>query len=314
MTQQMPERLPGGGVDLSHLAHRRAPGSAPAGPSGAGQTVDVPALVFDLTEPTLQQAVQLSGVVPVIVELWSSTEPRSQDLGPTLTKLAHEFGGSLVVARADVATNPGFIQAFQLQALPTTIAIVAGRPLPLFEGVAAEDQVREVLNQVLQVAAGQGIAGRVNAPEMGAAESEPATTVNPAHQEALDAIDRGDFEAAALAYEHVLANAPADDEARAALVQVRLLARLQSADAAQIRAAAAAAPNDVDAQLAVADLDVSGGHVEDAFLRLLDLFAATAEPAERTRIRERLLELFEVVGVSDPRVIAARGRLASLLY
>ena len=112
----------------------------------------------------------------------------------------------------------------------------------------------------------------------------------------------------------MLLKAPADDEARAALVQVRLLDRLQGLSADAVRAEAASAPTDVAAQLRVADLDVSGGHVEDAFLRLLELFSASADADDRSAIRARLLELFEVVGVADPRVQAARSRLANLLY
>lgn len=323
MTQQIPERLPGGGIDLSHLASRGQATAGPGAPGGAqsgaaGQTVDVPALVFDVTEQTLQQAAQLSMVVPVIVELWSSSAPQSAVLGPIFQKLAGEFEGRLVVARVDVDANPGLAQAFQVQAVPAAVALVAGRPVPLFQGQVPEDQVREVFNQLTQLAAQQGVTGRVNAPvlsEEGAGPQQPAEPpVNPAHAEALEALGRGDFAAAVAAYEKVLVKAPADDEARAALVQVRLLHRLQGLSADAVRAEAASTPTDVEAQLRVADLDVSGGHVEDAFLRLLELFAASGEAADRSAIRERLLELFEVVGVTDPRVQAARSRLANLLY
>jgi len=323
MSQQIPERLPGGGVDLSHLAARGQTTARPGAPGGtqagaAGQTVDVPALVFDVTEQTLQNAAQLSMVVPVIVELWSSLEPQSAVLGPIFEKLAREFAGRIVVARVDVDTNPGLAQAFQVQAVPAAVAMVGGRPVPLFQGQVPEDQVRDVLNQLTQIAAQQGINGRVNAPELtgdGEAPQQPAEPpVNPAHAEALAALERGDFAAAIIAYEAVLVKAPADDEARAALVQVRLLDRLQGLSADAVRAEAASAPTDVAAQLRVADLDVSGGHVEDAFLRLLELFSASADADDRSAIRARLLELFEVVGVADPRVQAARSRLANLLY
>ena len=79
------------------------------------------------------------------------------------------------------------------------------------------------------------------------------------------------------------------------------------------RAAAAADPRNVDAQLAVADLDIAGGHVEDAFVRLLDLFAELPNDA-RGPVKDRLLELFGLIGDADPRVLAARRSLASLLF
>lgn len=313
---QHSERIPGGGVDLSHLAARGAQGGAPGVSPGAasGQTVDVPALVFDVTEHTLQQAAQLSAVVPVVVELWAASEPRSAVLGPILSKLARELAGRLVVARADIEASPNLIQMFQVQALPAAVALVGGRPVPLFQGDVPEAQVREVLAQLLQVAAQQGVNGRVNAPDLDVDPAAEEPPVNPAHADALAALERGDYATAVTEYEKVLAKAPADGEARAALMQVRLLHRLQGVTAAELRAAAAAAPTDVAAQLQVADLDVSGGHVEDAFLRLLELFAALTDVNDRSQVRERLLELFEVVGVADPRVQAARGRLANLLY
>ena len=171
--------------------------------------------------------------------------------------------------------------------------------------------------QLLQLAAQQGVTGVVPRGEGGEADasaSEPdEPALPPLHQEAFDAIEAGDYARAVTAYEAALAENPRDDQARAGLGQVRLLDRVQHLDLQEARAAAAAAPRDVDAQFAVADLDLAGGHVDDAFERLLDLFAEL--PAdERAPVRERLLELFGLVGDADARVIRARGRLASLLF
>ena len=135
----------------------------------------------------------------------------------------------------------------------------------------------------------------------------------PLHQEAHDALDRGDLAAAIDAFERAVVANPRDGEAIAGLANVRLLDRLQGASADEIRRAAAEAPGDVAAQMLVADLDVSGGHVEDAFARLLELVAATAGD-ERQHVRLRLIDLFEIVGADDPRVAAARRRLTTLLY
>ena len=316
MSQQIPERFSGGAVDLSHLASRsQRPADAPGGPAGQGQSVDVPALVFDVTDQSFEQVAQLSAVVPVVFHLRADESEQCLALDPVLEDATRALAGRLVLGRVDVYANPGLAQAFQAQSVPTVVALVGGRPVPLFQGPAEETQVRGLFDQLLQLSEQQGVAGRVHAPELdGEGSDEPAEPpVNPAHAEALEALERGDYAAASAAYEQVLAKAPADHEARAALVQVRLLERLQGGIADEIRSAAASNAGDVDAQLKVADLDVSGGHVEDAFLRLLDLFAE-ADASDRTRIRERLLELFEVVGPADPRVAVARTRLANLLY
>lgn len=318
MSQQIPARFSGGAVDLSHLAARGQQPQSQQAVSGqgepSGQVVDVPSLVFDLTDQSFEQVAQLSAVVPVVIYLRADADAACAELDPVIDSVVREFSGRLILGRVDIKLNPGLAQAFQAQAVPTVVALVGGRPVPLFQGPAAEAQVRDLFSQLLQLGAQQGVNGRVNAPDIGEQPAQPAEPkANPAHAEALEALDRGDYAGAVHAYEQVLLKAPADHEARAALVQVRLLHRLQDANADEVRQAAASDPVNVDAQLRVADLDVSGGHVEDAFLRLLDLFAS-AESDDRTRIRERLLELFEVIGQADPRVAAARTRLANLLY
>ncbi len=308
-----------GAVDLSSLASRRsapqppaADGSAPA--AGEGAPVPASALVVDATDQSFGQVVELSKRVPVVVDLWAEWCAPCKQLTPVLEQLVAEYAGRIVLAKVDVDANPQLAQAFQAQSIPTVAAVVAGQPVPLFTGAQPEQVVREVFEQLLQLASQHGVNGRVDVGEAPAESEEPVEEPLPEHvQEAYDAIERGDYEAAAAAYRTALVKQPSDAEAKAGLAQVSLLARLQGRGIDEIRQAAASAPDDVDAQLAVADLDCSGGHVDDAFDRLLTLFAKLA-PADRDPVRARLLELFEVVGIDDPRVGAARRRLASLLY
>ena len=259
--------------------------------------------------------VQSSTEHPVVVLLWASWSETSINLARDLGTLADEYAGRLLLARIDSEANPQIAQAFQSQSVPAVLAVLAGQPLPLFQGAPQLDQVRGVLDQVLEAAAANGVTGTVGprdvAPEAVAEPEEPP--LPPLHQAAYDAIEADDLPAAAAAYEQALRENPRDDMARAGLAQVGLLTRTRDADLAQVRKAAADAPHDVDAQLAVADVDVLGGQVEDAFARLVDTVRVTAGP-ERERVRVRLVELFEVVGNDDPRVAAARRALASALY
>jgi putative thioredoxin len=206
------------------------------------------------------------------------------------------------------------VQAVQAQPIPTLVAVVAGQPVPLFAGVQPDDVIDQVLDQLLELGAQHGVSGRIEADGTEGEVAEPVEEpLPPLHQEAYDAIERGDFAAAASAYRTAMAQDPRDSLAVAGLAQVNLLARLQGKTLDEIRGAAASAPDDLDAQLDVADLDLSGGHIDDAFDRLLTLFPKL-DPEGKTRVRERLVELFEVVGTEDPRVAAARRRLTSLLY
>ncbi|GAB3271968.1 tetratricopeptide repeat protein [Microbacterium sp. MEC084] len=297
-----------GAVDLSALKNRPAPGAPGAGQPPVGAAAGAPSVVFDATEQSFQEVLELSRRVPVVVALWS---PRSGPVDAGLENAVRAQGGRLVLARVDVDANPQLLQAFRPQSIPMAVAIVAGQPVPLFAGPVPEDQLAQVFAQLLQLAAQNGVTGTV--PVDGADEAPAEPPLPPLHAEAYAAIEVGDYDRAIAAYEKALKENPRDEEAQAGLGQVRLLSRVKGLDLQAARQAAAAAPTDVEAQLRVADLDIAGGHVDDAFDRLLELFAAL--PAdERAPVRERLVELFGVVGAADPRVVRARGRLTSLLF
>jgi putative thioredoxin len=300
-----------GAVDLSSLRNRPSdPGQAAAAPT-QGSVAD---LVVDATDESFGQILEISRTVPVVVDLWAEWCGPCKQLSPIIEKVTRELGGRVLLAKVDVDANPQLAQGFRAQSIPMVVALIAGQPVPMFTGAVPEEQVREVFAQLLQVAAQNGVTGTLSvgeAAEAPAAPEEPP--LPPLHAEAYDAIERGDYAAAIVAYEKALQENPRDEEASAGLGQVRLLDRVQSLDLQVARAAAAAGPLDVQAQFDVADLDLAGGHVDDAFGRLLDLFAPLPA-ADRAPVRERLVELFALIGAADPRVGAARNRLTSLLF
>ena len=295
-----------GAVDLSSLLRR----PAPTGPEASGEPVgSVPSLVIPATDATFTAVLDLSTSVPVIVEFYAP------GIEPALASLIESFGGRLVLATVDGSVNPQLAQAFQVTEVPAVAAVIGGKPVQLFVGMPALEQVRAVLEQVLTLAADEGVTGTLTVdPGAAQTEAEPVEEpLPPLHQEAFDAFAAGDYPLAITKYQTAIAQNPRDQLAVAGLAQVSLLQRLAGADAAAIRDAAAAAPASVAAQLAVADLDVSGGHLDDAFARLLDLFPSL-DPEGKNLVRTRLLEYFEVAGTDDPRVAAARRRLTGLLF
>ena len=297
-----------GAVDLSSLvraAQAPAPvtGQAPAAPVGS-----VPSLVVDATDASFSALLDLSSSVPVIVEFYAP------GLEPQLGSLIESFGGRLVLATIDGSTNPQLAQAFQVREVPAVAAVIAGRPAQLFVGMPTAEEVRPILEQVLELAAQEGVSGSLSVSAEAPDDEEPVEEpLPPLHQEAYDAIDAGDYALAVQKYQTAIVQNPRDALAVAGLAQVSLLQRLTGADASALRDAAAAAPKSVAAQLAVADLDVSGGHLEDAFLRLLELFP-TLDAEGKNLVRTRMLEYFEVAGAEDPRVVIARRQLTNLLY
>jgi putative thioredoxin len=290
-----------GAVDLSTL-DQPSPSTGAAAGNG---------LVLEGTDAGFQAIVAGTQSVPAVVVLWSQRSPASAEYVEVLASVAASFEGRFQLVTIDVDTNPGLLQAFQVQSVPMTLGLVAGQPVPLFAGAQPAEQVRVYVDELLKLAAEHKVTGRVAVEA--AAEAEVEAELPPLHQEAFDAIERDDLDAAVTAYTAALAQNPADDEAAVGLAQVKLMQRTAGVDQQAARAAAAEAPNDIAAQTLVADCDILGGHIEDAFARLIDLVRAT-DGDEREAVREHLVELFAVVGAHDERVQKARRALMSALF
>jgi len=280
---------------------------------------DVPALadyplVLDVTEDTFEsEVVQRSTEVPVVVDFWAEWCGPCKQLSPILERLAEEYAGRIVLAKIDVDANPMIAQQFGIQGIPAVMAVVAGQLVPLFQGAENESNVRKVLDQLIAVAEQRfGIVGNAAGGAVDP-EAAPRVPTDPALEAAHEALDRGDLGGAVQAYQNVLSERPGHVEAKLGLAQAQLLQRVEKLDPQQVRTEAAAGPKDVQAQLRAADLDLVGGHVEDAFGRLVDTVAKTFGD-DRDTVRLRLLELFEVVGPEDPRVVSARTALARVLF
>lgn len=317
-----PTRALRGAVDLSGLGGPARPASAPAAQAQAGGASPAPGgpapqepgaidgPVVEATDATFNQIVGRTSIVPAVAIVWSSQQPQSRALLDDAIDIAAGLEGRVQVVGIDIATNPGIMQAVQPPEVPLALGLVSGQPVPLFSGLVDKEQFRAVLDQLLQVAVQHGVTGRVSAGE---APAEAQEELPPLHQEAYDAIERDDLDAATAAYEQAIATNPKDTDAQLGLAQVALMKRTRGVDLQAAREAAASDPSDVDAALLVADLDVLGGHIEDAFVRLIDLVRVTADD-DRERIKAHLLDLFAVVGNQDERVRKGRTSLMSALF
>ena len=295
-----------GALDLSGLVRKHTP--APAGTTPPQAENSPAGIVRDIAEADMAGIVELSQQVPVILEFYG------QGHAPALGPVVESFGGRLVLATIDVAKAPELVGGLGITGIPTVFAVIQGRPAPLFQGLPPEDEIKTLFVEVLQVASSAGVTGQLDStatetpePEE---EGEPEWLI-----QATSALAANDFDAATAAYEAGLAQEAKNPEALAGLARVGLLRRVhQSGKTPEaIRSEAASTPNSVDAQLLVADLDVAGGHVDDAFRRLLTLFSSSVDD-DKNRVREHLLALFDAVGPAHPSVVSARQQLASLLY
>ncbi|MFJ9901749.1 tetratricopeptide repeat protein [Streptomyces sp. NPDC101152] len=296
----------------------RAEAARQGGGTGAVSPAD---LVIDVDEASFERDVlQRSTEVPVVIDFWAEWCEPCKQLSPVLERLAVEYAGRFLLAKIDVDANQMLMQQFGIQGIPAVFAVVAGQALPLFQGAAGETQIRQTLDQLVQVAEERfGLTGLTVDPDAepggapAGAEAVPAGPYDALLEAAVQALDSGDFGGAVQAYKNVLSDDPGNPEAKLGLAQAELLRRVQGLDPQAVRKDAAEKPTDVEAQIRAADLDLVGGHVEDAFGRLIDTVRRTAGD-DRDTVRLRLLELFEVVGADDPRVAAARRALARALF
>ena len=300
-----------GAIDLSGLKNRPAGPAGPPGPTSTGSPASAP--VLEVTDATFQQAVASTTSVAAVLVLYSRAIVESAEFVDVVVQAAGDTGGRLQVMVADIDTALAIRQAFQVQSVPMTFGLVQARPVPLFGGVYSRQEVSSVFAQLVELATQQGVTGTVADAGPDEAEGTPEETLSVHHEAAFAAIEAGDFEAARTAYESALTEDPGDVDARLGLAQVGLLERTAAVDLVSARAAAAERPDDVDAQLVVADLDVLGGHVEDAFARLVELVRRTSG-ADRDRVRSHLIGLFDVVGPADERVRKGRTALMSALF
>jgi putative thioredoxin len=306
MTQQ-PFSRPGA-VDLSGLQ-----GAPEAGAGGAAGVSG--AYTVQVTEQNFQSVLESSMSAAVLLVFYSSSRsPESVQLAEDLQRLSNEFEGRFLLGRVDIDSNPQIAQAMQIPSVPLVVLVAQGRPAPLLQNAVPLEDLRTAITQVLQQLTSTGFTGRHQPCAGSEVDAETGEEiVDPRYAPAQDALERGDVDAAVAEYQKLVDGNPADAEAAAGLAMAQLLKRTAGVDLNAARAAAAAAPDDVDAQLMVADLDLLGGHVDDAFNRLIDLVRRTGDEA-RDRARTHLIALFGAVGHDDPRVLRARRDLASALF
>ncbi len=312
-----------GAVDLGarQAAAQRRQRAAEQAPAADGSPGAETGFVIDVTDETFNtDVVARSRTVPVILDLWAEWCGPCKQLSPVLEKLAAEANGAFVLAKVDVDANPQLSAALQVQSIPMVVAVISGQVADGFLGAMPEAQVRQWLGQVMQAADQLGLQPAAGDREPGEFGEMPSGEAGPAdagpgaiYGEAQQAMQRGDLEAAAAAFEKILAASPADPVATMGLGQVSLFRRVESYDQAAVRRDAASRPTDALAQTKLADIELASGQIENAFDRLLATVSRTSGE-ERDIARKHLISLFEVLPPKDSQVARARARLSSLLF
>ena len=283
-------------------------------PPNFGRAVDLSSLGKPKAEPTgplhgveinpenlTNEFLALSKSKAVVLVCWSPRSPESQEVVAILGKLALADQSAWALGRVDVDAQPQVAQALQVRAVPFAVAIINEQMVPLFEKPYPEAQIRMVIDKVLALAAEQGVG------------DAPTEKIEPEEEEAIAALDAGDYATAEAAYKKLLARKPNDTFAILGLAQTQLMARTDGIDGAKAMQDAISYPDDITIQMQCADIEVVSGYLEPAFARLLRLIPLF-DGAEKKEVKDRLIELFALVDPADPRVIKARAALANALF
>lgn len=308
-----------GAVDLSSLKHKAdaAMGEQGGAPAQGGYVIDV-------TESSFEAMINSSSTFPIILLVWMQDDERFFDVARALGNMVTALNGQLQLARIDGASNPQIVQALRVQGVPALYGLVTGRPIPLMQGMPTETELQRLeetlFPQIIAMAQQSGVTG--SAPfvgevssdaEAGAGAGEQAEpSIPPEHENAHNLALAGQYEQAAAAYGVLVERDPHDALAARERAKCLLLARNGSSDVRVLRDKAAQNPDGVNAQLDVADIDMIGGHIDDAFNRLLDFIPTHRD--DMPAVRERLVEYFAIPDAADPRVKAARQKLMTVMY
>lgn len=239
----------------------------------------------------------------VVLLCWSPRSAQSKEILDILGKLVSADKGAWLLGTVDVDSQPQVAQALQVKAVPIAIAIVAEQLLPLFESVPQIDQVRLVINKLLELASQKGVG---QAPEVLA-----EIPLEPEEQAAYAALEKSDFKAAKIAYESWLKRKPNEPVAVIGLAQVDLMLRVDGLDPELTLKNAKS--DDLTSQLMCADIEIATGNNEAAFTRLLNVIR-TFSGDEKDKAKLHLIQLFNLVNPTDPSLLKARNELASLIF
>lgn len=266
-------------------------------------------LIIDVTTADFEELViKQSMIAPVVIDLWATWCGPCKQLSPVLEQLALEYNGKFVLAKIDVDAEPQISAAFQVQSIPSVFVAIGGQVAPLFQGAQGYPQVKQVIDAVLEQAKQLGVAGNI----VGAVDEEPQpmTISDPRFDAAEAALEQGDWDGAIAAYQEVLATTPNDPIAKIGLLNVHLLKRMDGID---FESALNTASSELADQLRAADAQFMMNDFSGAFERLINLVKVTSGK-ERDEVRDRLIQLFEIAGPTDPAVISGRTALANALF
>jgi putative thioredoxin len=295
-----------GDVDLSSLAIKVVQEQLEQSGVKTDNALKVPAFSVEAEEAIIRQVIQLSSAVPVVVCFYSPADQDSVALAEKLDRLAISGDGRWFLAKIDLVAQPQLAQAFGVLEPATVAVILAGEPKPLFQGDQSEEDLAAFIEKLVDVAKKQGMLGKL---VLGDSMPEQPQ-LSQAEQDALDAMDNGDFTAAVKIYEAELASSPGNEQLAERLAQVRLVERTYQGD---VEAELKVEPKDYPSAIRKSDYYLAIGDSVSAFNLLLDWFSKSAGD-ERSAVSKHLLELFVVVGKNDPNVLLARKQLAARMF
>ena len=288
--------------------------------------------IVDVTVENFQDVVQESVNRPVIFDFWAEWCGPCKQLGPAIEKIVTEAGGAALLAKVDIDAQKEIAAQFRVQSIPTVMAVKEGRPVDGFVGALPESQIKDFVERLTGIEIGPSKADQLveqgkaalDAGDIGAAMQGfgEAAELDDGHVGALAGLARcyleaDEAEAARNTLEMIPADKKNDPDVKAAEAALKLYDEAGAAEdtgpLGELKAAVEADPKNPDAWFAYATAAIDGKDYDVAIDALLQIMTVKRDWNDGAA-KQKLFDLFELLGNEDERTVEGRRRLSTLLF
>jgi len=276
----------------------------------------------------IEEVVERSKTVPVLVDFWAPWCGPCKQLTPSLEKLVNQKNGKIILVKINVDENQGIAAQLKIQSIPTVYGFVDGKPIDAFQGVQPESQIEKMIEKLIEATPGNEIPKLLEEAEAFFKEQRFDDALN--IYENLISLDPGNPKCISgmlrclvklNRYQDASEILDSLDEKIIEDLEVQKIKKLienmnsssEGKSIQELKSILSNDPNNHDFRFELAEKYFSQNQSAEAFQELLNIFDYDAKWKDEAA-KKKLLQYFDLLGFADPNVIEARKKLSSLMF